>query len=81
MTDFDRFAAGRVIRRERKKRQLSQEVFSGLAGLARSHLSMIENGEKQANFETIWRIACAFNMAPHKFVRLIEQEIRENQEI
>lgn len=74
MIEFNRLAAGRVVRRLRKERKLSQEVFSGLAGLARSHLTMIESGSKQANFETVWRIANAFGMPPHVLVRLIEQE-------
>ncbi len=33
---------------------------------------MIENGGKQPNFETIWRIANAFDMLPHELVRIIE---------
>lgn len=75
MIEFDRYAIGRVIRRLRKDRKLSQEVFSGLAGLARSHLAMIENGDKQPNFETVWRIANAFDLPPHELVRQIELEI------
>ena len=35
---------------------------------------MIESGSKQANFETVWRIANAFGMPPHVLVQLIEQE-------
>lgn len=35
---------------------------------------MIENGDKQANFETIWRIANAFDMRPYELVKLIEEE-------
>ena len=72
MVEFNRLAAGRVVRR--KERKLSQEVLSGLAGLARSHLAMIESGDKQANFETVWRIANAFGMPPHMFVQMVEQE-------
>ena len=73
--EFDRYAVGRVIRKQRKGRNLSQEVFSGLAGLARSHVAMIESGEKQANFETLWRIANALDIPPHELVLLIECEI------
>ena len=56
MIEFNNCAVGRVIRKLRKDRRLSQEVFSGFAGLARSHLAMIESGDKKANFETVWRI-------------------------
>lgn len=74
MTEFNRYAAGQVIRRLRKEKNLSQEVFSGLAGIARSHLAMIETGAKQPNFETIWRIANAFDLPPHDLVEQIEKQ-------
>jgi len=74
MIEFNRLAAGTVIRRLRKERGLSQEVFSGLTGIARSHLAMIERGAKQPNFETVWRIANAFGILPHTLVDHIERE-------
>ncbi|MDD6643108.1 MAG: helix-turn-helix transcriptional regulator [Firmicutes bacterium] len=76
MTEFDRTAAGRVIRRLRKERGQSQELLSGLAGIARSHLAMIETGAKQPNFETLWRIANALELLPHSLVALIEDEAK-----
>ena len=77
MIEFNNKAVGRVIRRLRKEKGLSQEVFSGLAGIARSHLSMIESGDKHANFETVWKIANAFEILPHQLVKLIEEEITD----
>lgn len=77
---FDNMAIGQTIRNLRKAKGLSQDVLSGLAGIARTHLTMIENGDKQANFETIWRIALALNMRPSELVRKIEQEIEESKE-
>ena len=79
MVEFNKFAVGRLVRQLRKNRGLSQEVFSGLVGIARSHLAMIESGSKQANFETVWRIANAFDMAPHELVRLVEEEIQRGE--
>lgn len=79
MIEFENSAVGRVVRQLRKSRGLSQEVFSGLAGIARSHLAMIESGSKQANFETVWRIANAVDMAPHELVRLVEEEIQRGE--
>lgn len=79
MIEYDKYAVGRVIRAIRKQKGLSQEVISGLAGLARTHIAMIESGAKQANFETLWRIAIAFDMPPHKLVELIENEINETK--
>ena len=51
MLEFDKQAVGQAIRRLRKERGLSQEVVSSFAGLARSHLAMIENGDKQPNLK------------------------------
>lgn len=75
---FDKNAVGQTIRSLRKEKKLSQDVLSGLAGIARSHLSMIENGSKQANFETIWRIALALNMRPSELVKRVEQELESD---
>ena len=74
MIDFDNMAVARTVLKLRQEKGLSQEVFSGLAGLARSHISMIESGSKQPNFETLWRIACAFDLTPHELVERIERE-------
>ncbi len=67
-------AVGQVIRQIRKQRKMSQDLLSGLAGIARSHLSMIESGTKQPNFETVWRIATALEMRPSELVAEIERE-------
>ncbi len=80
MIEFDKKAVGTVIRRLRREKGLSQEVASGLAGIARSHLAMIETGSKQPNFETIWRIANAFEITPHELVEYIEKEAAERKE-
>ena len=72
MIEFDRDAVGRAIRRLRKERGQSQETISGLAGIARSHLAMIETGVKQPNFETL---------APHCLVSLIEEEAQYHYDV
>ena len=74
MIEFNRYAVGAVIKTQRKKKKLSQEVLSGFACIARSHLAMIESGSKQANFETIWKIANALGISQHELVFLIEKE-------
>lgn len=72
-------AVGNTIRAIRKEKGYSQDVLSGLAGVARSHLTMIENGNKRANFETICKIADALGMKPSELVREIEKKA-ENAE-
>ncbi len=74
--DFNKKSVGKVIKKLRKEKNLSQEVLSGFASIARSHLAMIEIGTKQANFETIWKIAYALDIPPHKLVELIEIETK-----
>lgn len=75
--EFDNKAVGQTIRNLRESKNLSQDVLSGLAGIARSHLSMIETGTKQANFQTIWRIALALEMRPSELVTRIEETVQK----
>lgn len=70
---FDNEIIGKVIRRKRQQKGMTQEMLSGFAGIARTHLTMIENGTKQANFETLWRIAIALEMKPSELVAEIEE--------
>lgn len=71
---------GKVIRELRKKRGITQEVLSGFACISRSHLAMIENGTKNPNVDTLWRIAEALGMTLSDLLVLIEIEIaKENR--
>ncbi|MGN0995831.1 MAG: helix-turn-helix domain-containing protein [Candidatus Ventricola sp.] len=65
---------GQVIGRLRTERGMSQEVLSGLSGIARSHLAMIENGRKTASVKTLWRIADALGMRLSELFHLIEEQ-------
>ncbi len=64
---------GQTIRSLRKKKNISQDVLSGLAGIARTHLTMIENGTIHANIETIWKIAYALDLRPSELFALVEE--------
>ena len=75
---FDNFAVGKAIRDLRKEKGISQDVLSGFAGIARTHLTMIENGTKQANFETLGKIALALDIRPSELVARIEEEIENH---
>ena len=70
-------AVGETIRAIRVEKGLSQEVLSGLADMGRSHLAMIETGKKSANLNTVWKIACAFDMKPSDFIQQVERRIAE----
>lgn len=72
---YDHKTTGRVIRRLRLERGMSQEVLSGLAALSRSHLAEIEGGQGNANVETLWRIAGALDIRLSELFRRVEDEI------
>lgn len=73
MENLNKVIIGRVIQQLRTNHGQSQDVLSGLAGIARSHLSMIETGTKMPNFETIWKLAIALDMRPSELVKEIEK--------
>lgn len=68
---------GKVIAEIRQNKGLTQEVMSGLANIARTHLSAIERGERKPTLETLWRLAAALNMQPSEIVRKIEHACRQ----
>ena len=72
--DYNYKITGQIVGRLRTQRGMSQEVLSGLSGVARSHLAMIETGNKNANVDTLWRIAQALEMKLSDLIKLIEYE-------
>jgi len=77
---FDYSALQSVLRRLREEQRISQEVFSGLAGISRSHLSMIEIGAKKPNLDTLYKIALALDMPLSEILRLQEEEAAKAEE-
>ena len=73
--DYDQRVLGQIIKKLRIERGLSQDVLSGLAGIGRTHLTMIETGKKKANVETLWRIADALNLPLSHLIKLLENEL------
>lgn len=72
-------AFGIVISRLRVGRGLTQERFSAFAGIARSHLTMLENGRKVPRLDTFSRIAAALGMTPAELLRLVEEETAKEE--
>lgn len=73
---FDYAVLGKTIRDIRKEKGLSQEVLSGLAGIARTHLTMIETGTMKANIETVCRIAQALDLQPSELFARVEENVK-----
>lgn len=70
---YDHKITGIVIQRLRIEKGLTQEVLSGLAGISRSHLAMIESGSISAGVETLWRIAQALGIRLSELMALVEE--------
>ena len=67
-------AFGNVISRLRVEKGLTQETASGLAGISRSHLAMLESGRKTARLDTLWRIAETLGIKVSELMELVETE-------
>ncbi len=66
---------GQVIGRLRTERSMSQKVLSGLAGIARTHLTMIENGSKNASMDTLWKLAAALGIRLSELIYMVEEQV------
>lgn len=71
---YNRKAFGIIISKLRIQKGLTQERMSGLAGIARSHLVALENGEKTVRLDTLWKIADALEISPSELIRKTEEE-------
>lgn len=78
--DYNSRITGLIIGMLRTRRGMSQEVLSGLAGVARNHLAMIENGCKNANVDTLWRISSALGIRMSELIQMVEDEIARKEE-
>jgi transcriptional regulator with XRE-family HTH domain len=66
-------AFGSVLRQQRKQAQLTQEQLALAADLQRNYVSELERGQKQASMMTLFKLASALQVAPHEFVRQLQE--------
>ena len=71
---YNRIRMGMLIREWRREKGLSQEVLSGCAGIARSHLAYIENGDVTPTADTLWRICDALGIRVSTLFEQLENE-------
>ena len=74
---LDPAAVGSTLAEFRKRKDLSQEVVSGLADIGRSHLSAIERGERKPTLETFYRLCCALGVRMSTAAAVIEEKIEK----
>jgi transcriptional regulator with XRE-family HTH domain len=67
-------AFGRVLRRLRKEKKLSQVELGLSIPLQGKYVSLLEKGEYQPKLETIFRIADALECSPFELIKLVEDE-------
>ena len=71
--DYDRIVLGKVISRKRRECGMTQEVLSGLSGITRSQLSLIETGSTSVTLDTLWHIAEALSTPLSEMIREVEK--------
>ena len=72
---LDSKIVGETIADIRRRKSISQDVLSGLAGIGRTHLSAIERGERKPTLETLYRISIAFDMKMSDIIVEIESKM------
>ncbi len=72
---LDGKVVGLVIMEFRKRKGLSQEVMSGLAGIDRTHLSAIEHGNRKPTLETFYRLCYALDTPMETIIGEIEKRL------
>jgi transcriptional regulator with XRE-family HTH domain len=65
---------GRVLRRLRRERDLSQEALAAQARLAPQHVSELERGRKEPRLSTLVQLADAFGMPSAELLARFDQE-------
>lgn len=68
-------AFGKVVRRLRLKRELTQEELGFESELRRTYISILELGQQQPTLTTIMKLSKALNIKPSKLIELLEKEI------
>ena len=76
--ELDQKIVGEVIAAFRRKKGISQEVMSGLAGIGRTHLSAIERGERKPTLETLYKLSGALDTTMSSIVEDIEKRISDD---
>lgn len=66
---------GSLLQEYRRKKGMSQELLSGLAGLDRTHYSKIERGLRSPTIDTLFKIAAALELPPHQIIAELERLI------
>ena len=79
--ELDPVIVGKVIAENRIKKNMSQEVLSGLSAIGRTHLSAIERGIRKPTLETLYKISQALGVRMSELVYEIENRAEQSKSI
>ncbi|HNZ54789.1 MAG TPA: helix-turn-helix transcriptional regulator [bacterium] len=65
-----------ILRRERRKKKLSQEKIAILAGVDRSYYSKIERGENKPTLNILFKISAVLETKLSEIIREIEAKTK-----
>ena len=63
---------GKLVRQFRDRRDMSQEDLADAAGLHRTHISLIERGQRTVRIDTVGRLAFALRVQPGELMPTIK---------
>ena len=70
-------AFGQVLRKLRKRQNLSQETLALESGMERNYVSLLELGRNSASVKMIFRIAPVLGISVADFMTLVEARTKE----
>jgi len=71
-------AFGRVLRRQRALRDLTQETLALKSGVDRSYLSQLERGVRQPTLTTLCKLADTLGTSPSVLISHLEKELSQS---
>lgn len=66
---------GRVVRRARRDRDMSQEALARAAGLGAKHVSEIERANRDPRLTTVLKLAAALDLQVGELLALLDEQL------
>ena len=67
-----------VLRRLRKRQNLSQEELALRSGLGRAFVSLLERSHRRPSLSTLYQMARALGVSPVEFLQAIDEELAKS---
>lgn len=74
MNEIESITIGKVLKKLRLIKKLSQEELAARSSLDRTYISMLERNIKQPTITTIFLLSEALEIKPSEFVKELEEE-------